>query len=195
MKVLSRDFSRKEKALLLFLMIVLVGLAYYRFVDMNVRETIEQSKAEAENLQAELAMVEARVMRLRSLQSQLDKMEANGELSYMPSYNSSKEEVAFLNDILETTQKYSISFANVSRNGDQIRRSFSLQFTTANYSQAQEVIKKLCGYKNRCLVGDVQCTIKKDGEANFNVAAIFYETLVGGTPDAGLPQDSAAVNS
>jgi hypothetical protein len=195
MKVLSRDFTRKEKALLLFLSLLMVGLAYYRFVDMNVRETIEKANAEAANLQIELQTLQARVTRLRNLQAQLDSMEELGELSYMPSYNSVKEEVAFLNDVLASTERYNISFADVTRTGAQIRRSFTLQYTTLDYGEAEQIIKELCDYKNRCLVGDIRCSINDKGEVTMNTAATFYETMIGGTADAGLPEDSAVVNT
>ncbi len=195
MKVFSRDFTRKEKALLLFRSHLMIGLAYYRFDDINVRKTIEEANAEAANLEVELQQVQARVMLLRNLQAQLDSMEEAGELSYMPSYNSVKEEVAFLNDILASADKYSISFADVTRSGAQIRRSFTLQYTTQSYSEAEKIIEKLCDYKNRCLVGDIRCSISDKGEVTFNTAATFYETMVGGTADAGLPADSAVVNS
>ena len=195
MKVFSRDFTRKEKALLIFLSLLMIGLAYYRFVDMNVRETIEKANAEADNLRVELQTLQARVTLLRNLQAQLDSMEENGELSYMPSYNSVKEEVAFLNDVLASAERYNIAFANVTRSGAQIRRSFTLQYTTLTYSEAEEIIKALCDYKNRCLVGDIRCSINDKGEVSINTAATFYETMVGGTADAGLPGDSAVVNS
>lgn len=195
MKVFSRDFTRKEKALLLFLSLLMIGLAYYRFVDMNVRETIEKANAEAENLRVELQTLQARVTLLRNLQAQLDAMEEEGELSYMPSYNSVKEEVAFLNDVLASAEKYSISFADVTRSGSQIRRSFTLQYTTLGYGDAEEIVRDLCAYKNRCLVGDIRCSISEKGEVTINTAATFYETMIGGTADAGLPADSAVVNT
>ena len=195
MKVFSRDFTRKEKALLIFLSLLMIGLAYYRFVDMDVRETIEKSNAEADNLRIELQTLQARVTLLRNLQAQLDAMEEEDALSYMPSYNSVKEEVAFLNDVLASAEKYSISFADVTRSGAQIRRSFTLQYTTLTYSAAEEIIRELCGYKNRCLVSDIYFSNNEKSEITMNAAATFYETMIGGTADAGLPDDSAVVNS
>jgi hypothetical protein len=37
--------------------------------------------------------------------------------------------------------------------------------------------------------------LENDGVVVVRQAATFYETMVGGTPDAGLPVDSAAANS
>ena len=48
MKILSRDFTLKEKLLMLLLGLVLVGLAYYNFVDQPVRTSLASAEAEAD---------------------------------------------------------------------------------------------------------------------------------------------------
>ena len=195
MKIMSRDFTLAEKLLMVALVIILLGLVYYRFVDQTVRETITNNEAEAAMLQQELDGVQQRLMRLQSIKSDLDSLEEAGNLSWMGSYNNEKEEVVFLNDILADTLRYSISFANVTRTGDQIRRSFTLQYTTVDYKAAQDIILNLCHGKNRCLVGDMQCRYDNNRNVTISCSATFYETMVGGTADAALPASSAAANS
>ena len=123
----------------------------------------------------------------------MDELEDAGNLSWMGSYNNSKAEVAFLNDILADTLQYSISFADVTRSGDQIRRNFTLQFRTADYAAMRKVIDGLLTSPYRCLVGDIQCSMGQErdgaGYVSANVTATFFETMEGGTPDAGLPED------
>ena len=194
MKVMSRDFTGKEKALIAVLALILLALVYYYFVDQNVRASLANSESEAQMVQTQLDATQARSMRLQSLQAKMDALEASGQLSYMGSYNNSQAEVAFLNDILANTLEYSVEFANVTRSGDQIRRSFTLQYKTASYAAAQAIMKRLCAGDNRCLMGDVSCAIADDGTVTMKQSATFYETMVDGTPDAGLPRDTAAVN-
>lgn len=192
MKVLSRDFNLKEKLLLAVLALILVGLMYYQFVDKSVRTSLENYKAEEEQLQMELDAAQARLARLTKVKNSLE--ETEGKYAWMGSYNSSKEELAFLNTVLADTLQYSISFSNVTRNGDQIRRSFTLQYVTATYEAAQDIIKLMLEGKYRCLVGDIRCTVAANGSVTMNQSATFYETMVGGVPDAALPKDSGSVN-
>jgi hypothetical protein len=110
----------------------------------------------------------------------------------MKSYNASKEEIAFLNDILSDTIQYSVNFGDVTRSGDQIRRNFTLQYQTKTYAAAEDIMRQLCDGPYRCLVGDVRCSIDDDGIVTVNEAATFYETMVGGVADSGLPADAAA---
>ena len=194
MKIMSRDFTRTEKVLIVVLILILLVLAYYQFVDKDVRQSIVNAESEAEMLQVELDAAEKRLVELRSTQAALDKLEAEGKLSWMPSYNGSKAEVAFLNEILADTLQYSITFSGVTRNGAQIRRDFTLQYQTVDYAAAQEIMDRLCAGKNRCLVGDVKSRIAPEGTVTINASATFYETMVGGTPDAGLPEDGATAN-
>ena len=194
MKIMSRDFTNKEQILLVILALILVGLAYYYFVDQNVRSTITSADAECQQLQTELDAVQMKIAHLQSLQNAMDELEASGNLTWMGSYNNGKAEVAFLNDILADTLKYSVTFSNVTRNGNQIRRNFTLQYQTLDYLSAQNIMDRLNQGENRCVLGDVKCTMDADGRVTINQNATFFETMVGGTPDAGLPVDSATAN-
>ncbi len=118
----------------------------------------------------------------------------------MPSYNNAKEELALLNDILnESVTQYSVSFTSVSRYKDQIRRDFKLDFTTPDYESMKVVIDKLTGVDYRCMIGDCNCNVIRVRNQNneettalsVSTTATFYETMVGGTADAGLPPDSS----
>ncbi len=202
MKILSRDFSRGEKILLVLLALVLVGLVYYQFVDRVVRDNIAQAKAQTEAAQTELTAVNAKIKRMEEMQAELDSITRNPNASYMGSYNNSQEELAFLNDVLSASDQYSITFSNVTRDGDQIRRNFSLQFSTSDFVSMEKIMKQLGDGRLRCLINDISYNLTRynynaaDREkydrdyyerVNLNCTATFFETMVGGVEDAGLP--------
>ena len=197
MKIMSRDFTTKEKLLLLFFALVLVALAYYNIVDRPVRAALASAAAEQESLQTELQSVQAQLERMHRMRSELDDVTAGGTASEMGSYNNSKLEIESLNRILGDTLRYNISFSNVTRSNDQIRRNFNLSFTVDNYDTLERVVSALTQNQHRCLIGDLNCNSTRnsnvlDGNVSATTTGTFYETMVGGTPDAGLPQDSAA---
>ena len=194
MKIFNRAFTLTEKLLIAVLILILLALVYYQFVDKTVRDVTTSAKIEAESLEDEIQKIQQEATKLRTLQDKMDQLEAEGRLSWMSSYNGSKAEVAFLNDVLADTLAYSIEFSNVTRKGNQIRRSFRLRYQTFNFRLARAVLTELLGGENRCLVGDMKCTINNFGITTVEAQATFYETMVEGTPDAGLPSDSAAAN-
>lgn len=195
MKIMSRDFTRTEKILIVVLALILLGLVYYQFVDKTVRASITNAQSEAQMLQTELDAAQARLAAAQNIKRSMDELEASGQKSWMGSYNNSKAEVTFLNAILADTLQYSVTFANVTRAGDQIRRSFTLEYRTDSYASAHEIMARLSQSHDRCIVSEASCALENDGMVVVRQAATFYETMVGGVPDAGLPVDSAAANS
>ena len=195
MKIWSRDFTRMEKILLLILSVLLIGLVYYQLVDKPVRTSIASARAERESLETELNAVRNKVQNLEKLQGEINEIKGSGSLSRMESYNNSRAEIALLNDILTDTLDYTIEFSDVTRNKEQIRRNFTLKFRTQDYSAMRRVIEQLCSSKYRCLVTEIRCQTTRNEKESYvtaNVTATFFETMVGGKPDAGLPEDSAA---
>ena len=193
MKRLSRDFTIREKILLLILALLLVGFAYYRFVDVPVREGIASAQSKQDSLSTELTIVEAKVRSLEKMQNELDDIAKQGTVSYMPSYNNAKNVNRLLNDVLGPLD-YAVNFTQLTRTGNQIRRNVSLQFTSPDYETMETVLRELSESEYRCLLNDLKGsvnTLRDGGTITVNLTATFFETMVGGTEDAGLPADSA----
>lgn len=194
MKIWSREFTRFEKILLVVLGVLVVILVYINLVDRPVRAAVEASRAECSALETELMVIKARADRLEQLDSEMSEARSGNGISRMESYNNSKEEIAALDEILSEAQEYTISFSDVTRNHDQIRRQFTLQFRTGDYKSMRQIIKKLCDCRYRCLVDEIRCTATntaKESYVSASLTATFFETMVGGTEDAGLPEDKA----
>ena len=199
MKIWSRDFTRTEKILLAVLFILLFGYAYYLLVDAPVRKGIASAQAEAQAVEAEMSAVSAKARYLEQLQQELNEVKTRDSLSRMESYNNSNAEVAFLHDVLgSSTLDYTIEFSDITRYKDQIRRNFSVQFRTRDYNGMRLIIENLCASRYRCLVNEIRCQMtstEKESYVTANVTATFFETMVGGKPDAGLPEDLAEVQA
>lgn len=212
MKVLSRDFTTKEKVMLLILCLLLVGLAYYRFLWAPCTDAVSTANSQCESLQTELLTAMAKEKQLKKMSDELDALGELQETSRMESYNNTKAELTMLNNILEAANDYSISFSGVTKDGDQIRRNFSLSFETDSFAAAKQIIALLSKSEYRCLLGDMQYSValRRLGEnetarvtrtvddvvyaetVNVTTMATFFETMYGGTPDAGLPADKTA---
>ena len=201
---MSRDVTAKEKVLLVILVLIILGFCYYRFVDQPIRKNLAKAEAEYSTLNKELTEANVKIRELQRMQNEIDEITAAGKYSYMLSYNNSKEELALLNDILSNVAtQYSVSFNNVTRTKDQIRRNFKLDFTAPDYENMKSIIDQLTGVDYRCLIGDFNSstvtvkeklpdkTVVEKEVLKVSTTATFYETLVGGTADAGLPADSS----
>ncbi|MCR5664864.1 MAG: type II secretion system protein M [Oscillospiraceae bacterium] len=201
MKILSRDFTIKERVLILLLCLLLLGLVYYQFVDQPVRQAIANANAEKEALQVELTAVNAKLDKLREMQEEIDRLGDLSDVSVMCSYNNSKAEVDMLNDILASANEFKLTLdpGGVTRSDNQIRRAFSLEFKVYSFQQVYAILQQLADSPYRCLINEVRYTFNKGNERKLsditvNVTGTFYETMVGGTADAGLPKDEKAAS-
>lgn len=193
----AKEFMKKWGLMLLVIAVIIALIVLYVcFVDRPIRKGQELIDTAMESLETEADEVDARLAELQKMQREMDKIESGEEeRSYMPSYNSSKAELDFLNQTLSWTEDYYIGFNQASRDGNQIRRGFSLQFKASNFASAISILSDLESGENRCLVGDLSISpVERDGtlqEGSVQVSctATFYETMVGGTPDAELPED------
>lgn len=192
MKLLTKDFNSREKILLVILLVVIVAAAYYLFVYKTIDNQINALNAEKESLQNQLTILTAQVDRIQAMSEQM----GNDTLrSFMPSYNSSKKELDFLNATLSETEDYVVSFTTLTRNEDQINRGFALQFTARDFAQAEKIMKTLEDSEIRCLIGDYVIGPVEDenhihnGQIKVSLNGSFYETMYDGKADKELPAD------
>ena len=191
MKILSRDFTLAERILLLALSLVVLGLLYYQFVWRYTADQIREAHEARDAMEIELQAVDAKVAAYRAMQQELDMIDASDSIfSRMESYNNVRAEIDLLNEIFSSASQYSMSFSDVTREEDQIRRACSVTFTAKSFDVVEKIISELTGSKYRCLINSVQYSGSGsgDGSVSVGIQITFFETMVGGTPDAGLPQ-------
>ena len=193
------SFTAKDKVILVILVLFLLGFCYYQYLDKPLRNRMATAEEQKTALNAEIMSVNSEIAMYQRMQDEIDDIIANGQDSYMASYNNSKAELKLLNDILSAATQYSISFANVTRKDNQVRRDFSLQFTAPDYETMQSIINELTGVEYRCMVGNMNCVLNKVryrdtleyGALSVDATATFFETMVGGSEDVGLPETAA----
>ena len=194
MRNLSREFTLRESILLVFLIVVLIATGYYYFLHKPVKTAIEAANIEIDQLTGEIAVLNGQIAEMERMNAETDDPTAI-RLGYMASYNNSEEEIRLLNNILRNTIEYTVTFSGVTRSGNQIRRNFTLHFRTEDYKDAKVVLTELSRAEYRCLIGDLRCVEdEEDKSITADASATFYETVVGGTPDAALPEAGDTVN-
>ncbi|WP_024866588.1 type II secretion system protein GspM [Butyrivibrio sp. FCS014] len=198
MNILSRKLSSREKTLLVILVLIILAALYYLFIFQPVTDRINRSKENAASLEIQLATLDAKVAQIQRMQKSVEEYAQNGHIiSIMPSYSAGKQELVFLNSTLAASEDYYVGFTSITREGNQIRREFSLKFTVDHYSEAENILNILEHSDLRCLISDL--TVKpveqketfENGKVEASCVATFYETMFGGVADAELPEDSA----
>ncbi len=189
MKILSRDFTIREKIIILILLVLLLGLAYYQFVDKPVRSALETAANEKAALETELTAVKTKVAQLEKMKNEIDDITKTGAYAKMPSYDNQKEVYKLLNDVLGATG-YNIQFSNRVQSGNMVRRNITLRFSADSRDTIKKALKQLTGSDYRCLIGDMTITPVngRNIKENYTVTATitFYETMSGATTNQGI---------
>ena len=210
MKVLSRDFTTKEKIMIVVFCLLLLGLAYYRFFYVPTQDQIAAANSQRANYEIELTEVMAKEATIRKMKEEIDELGELSNVSRIESYNNSKQEISLLNRVLGPATEYSIKFSNIKRDGDLLRRNFTLMFKTDSFVSAKRIIASLEESPYRCILGDIQYqhSLRRaeseeptrggrwiDDEYFYDVVTVntnatFFETMYDGVADAGLPAES-----
>lgn len=194
MKILKKEFSLVEKLILLGMIVFLIVLMYIYFVDKPVKKGMREAEQIIADCEMLTPALQAKVMQLQEVEYKLDQIKkTDGLLSVLESYNNGEAEMDFMHEVLRNAYSYNISFANATRDGDLIRRNVDITFTADSYEVAKAIIEQFAGCKFRCIVSDVRMANTKVRDGNSAVAVscnmTFYETMVGGTNDIGIPAD------
>lgn len=139
-------------AMIIFIAALSGGL-YFFFVDRPVRTGIREADEERTGIESRLSLLKARAENVSGVSDEVGNLAASGQQSWMPSYNSEEAELDMLHTLLDSrTSDYQLSFENVTRDGNQIRRGCSLSFTTDSYQTAKDIIYRLNHGQFRCLI-------------------------------------------
>ena len=207
MKILSRDFTLFEKIIIAILLLVLLGLAYYQFVDKPIRASLEEANSTEAALRVELSAIDKKVDELEKMQQDLDKILSDPTIHPMPSYNAINDIMTRLNDVLGDLG-FRITFSEVTKDDDQIRLNITMAFTAPDYPTVQSMLTELEASEIRCKIANLSASrvygynfytgevIRADypDAMNVSLTLTFYETMHGGTPDAGLPVEEPKVD-
>ncbi len=150
---LNYTFSKKEIALILVLVLGLIGLVYYRFVVLDLNNSIEQYYTA--DVEAQVQEQQLHVIEWERMQDEIKNANGQTATSSLETYDNQKQEINLLNDIFEPVIRYSFSFSKPVATGDTVRRNVSVSFTSIDYKSAQVIIKKLYSSEYRVLVKDI----------------------------------------
>ena len=192
--MLKRPFSKFEKSFLLLLVILMLGLVYYRFVKIPVEDRI----AAADTFEIE-QQIETEYRKRQLIQSMKDEVSTNQDTitGVVATYDNFKSEAALLNSIfVPLAEKYNYSFQTPIATDDTVRRTINISFSTANYRVCRDILQRLHDSKYRCMISDItiSATDKSSNTnktlltspINCNLSVTFYETLIGAVTTAGL---------
>lgn len=180
---MKRAFSTREKVLLVVLAALLIGIGYFKLILEPINDNIDHFQQMTASEQDEILINTARLAQMRSMQTELDEIFAAGDAKPIPEYDNSGKLLVELHSILSKSTDYSLSFGAVTtlEGGYIQRRPVSMNFTTADYARAADIIKTIHDSDNTNQISDVSIAFKTDnggaGSVSVSLSVTYYELI------------------
>ena len=164
---MDREFTPREKGMLLVLAVLLLALGYMKLFYAPVQQAVEDNQQRQTELQDQALIEQTRALKMQVMEKELEELKAGNAVpdAQVPDYNNAKRVMVELNAILARAREYSLSFDDVSLDEDSglVRRPVELTFQTADYAAAREIINDLYHCRYRCSIQDVTISADEDG--------------------------------
>lgn len=178
---MKRQFSVREKVLLVILALLLVFCVYYILVDKPVRETLADASARQSAAETELVVANARLEKMHRMQAALEELDHTARAD-VPDYDNARRVVELMNEAMARTTAYTLSFGGVSRQGAIALRPIDMNFQCESYDAAKQILQTLLDSPYRCRITsmNMSCAAGRDVRLNrvsVRASVTFYEYL------------------
>lgn len=184
--LLSKQFTRREKVLLVILSLLLIGAAYFFGVHRPVTEALEKLYIQQADAEAQITVLDVKERRMSEMEAELEAIFAMPNTAETPKYDNLQQLMLFLNAILASTSDYDLNFQPVQapEDGRVVRRVIDMTFTSPSYTAARAVVEDLRDCTFRCQLGAL--TMAPAGTENLTEGAVqvklqltFFEAYAG----------------
>ena len=154
--MLSREFTKKEKILLLVCLLLALGVIYYQVVYKGVRS--QMANYRTDDLEAEIEVEQARSVQISQMEAVIEANKDKDAGLLMP-YNNLANEINLVGDITRgKSEGVSVSWSTPVLNGTTIRRDARISFSTRSYKLFKEILEAFNHCIYRCVIRDLSIT-------------------------------------
>lgn len=189
--ILNRSFSTRETVLILILAVLLIVACYYFLVVKNVSDTVAANNEQLAGIEMNIGVQESLAADRARMKAELDELGDDETLPEVAIYDNIRNELNELNTLLGSATTYNLSFGQPTVEGQLVRRTVTVSFTTPSYASALEVVRQLENGTYRCQITDFTMTgeLLADGSVssvNATLSVTYLETTNGATNTSGL---------
>ena len=155
---MSKRLSSRDRILLIFLAVILIGVCYYLFFLKPLQSELANVDTQIQELETEIEVSMTKIGSMNSMQEELDEIfsRPESEITEIAPFDNAKVVMTQLNGILRSSENYSLSFKDPEIQDDgTVRRVVSMTFNCKDYTSAKSIIQALSSSHWRCLITSV----------------------------------------
>ena len=169
--MLQYEFSKREKALIVVFVVILLALLWYRLIYVGTADQIGSLESQIEAVQTETEVSLTRAEQLNNMRATIEQQKAAGvQKAELPQYDNTTQLMQRLNDVLKDTANYTVSFDDVQNNQSIVIRGATINFGCKSMKKARSVIADLEQKTFACTANSVTMSINSSGSAGTQTA-------------------------
>ena len=189
--MLNREFSLRERLLLIACLVLGVAIFYYQVVHKGIKVQLDEMSTYL--LQEEITKEQATASSIQKM-NKIIESNANKEYGTIAVYNNLAAEISFIGSITNDALDVSLNWGNPVLRGTTVRRSVRVSFIARSYEGAKSILYNFAHCPFRCLIYDLTMAdnnkdrvgLKDSEHINTTFTATFFETIEGATTTEGL---------
>ena len=140
---MKKEFTQREKILLLVLTALVIGLGYYKFVLQPINNRISEYRNMESEISLEYEQNLIKAGQMDTMQKEIQKEQAKGIRRTVALYDNSVNLMPELYRIMKSSIDYSLDFGELVFESDFVKRPVEITFDTSTYRQARAIIDRL----------------------------------------------------
>ncbi len=181
----KKALSTTEVILIVFLIVLAVGAAWYLFFFKPVQSDIASLKNQTGDMQAAVEVEAAKLAKMDARKAELDAIFAeNPNPSEIAPYDNVQNVMNQLNDILAKANQYNLSFSNPTTDKSGIvRRTVTMSLTANSYEDAKAIMLACEQNHWRCIINTMSMTGSNtssslvSGDVSLSAVIVFFESV------------------
>ncbi len=138
---MSREFTAREKALLLVLVVMILVVGYVKLIWEPVELEIRAWKDKTLQTQLMVEQQRLQLANMKQMQQHLEEMKESGSYTEIPAYDNSGPVMAELHGILAAAKAFTLEPEAIQKQGYILQRPVTVQFLAADYETARGILQ------------------------------------------------------
>ena len=175
---MGRELSKREQVLLVFLLLILIGLGWYKLIYEPVNNQIANMKSKTDSDQTQIAINSPKVAKKKKMEAELVELRQKGDVVKIPSYDNEQALLSKLNAVLKDTQDYTLAYGGGEYVNDGIYfRTVSIDYTCETYEAARSIVDRLSEetYINQLTDVSYKTIANGTGSTGVSLSISFFE--------------------
>ena len=174
---MKREFTSREKILLVILSVIVIALGYFKLVLGPINDRVDYYRGETAVEQTLVGENTVRLAQLEKMEAAVAEIKAAGTEKAIPQYDNSGKLMIELHEIMSDTLDYSLDCSAGTVQQDYIMlRPIVMTFRTSTYAQARQIVDRLCSSENISQISDMNMNTYTEGRNSGTVETTLVIT-------------------